>query len=444
LTQVFSDLGLSAELTRAVSDQGYTEPTPVQAKTIPIVLQGRDLLAAAQTGTGKTGGFALPILHRLSATMIARTPKRVRALVLTPTRELAAQVETAFKGYGRHLRLNSTAVYGGVSIGAQIQALKRGVEILVATPGRLLDHVQQRTVDLSRVEIVVLDEADRMLDMGFIHDIRRILSLLPKPRQSLLFSATFSNEIRTLANTLLSNPAVIEIERRRDTSDLIKQRVHPVAVGRKRELLAHLVTKGDWRQVLVFTKTKHGANRLAEQLEKQGINSATIHANKSQSQRMRALAEFKRGDVRVLVATDIAARGLDIEALPHVVNFDLPNAPEDYVHRIGRTGRAGMSGEAISFVAPDERRLLTGIERLIARRIDSEIIPGFEVAGHEKSTVERRPQIPRGNQSRKSSRSADAPSRGADTRARSGPTSIIRAIKAKGAPDGNLRRQPRP
>ncbi|MSQ21604.1 MAG: DEAD/DEAH box helicase [Betaproteobacteria bacterium] len=437
MTQLFSDLGLSVELTRAVSDQGYTEPTPVQAKTIPIVLQGRDLLAAAQTGTGKTGGFALPILHRLAANMIARTPKRVRVLVLTPTRELAAQVDTAFKGYGRHLRLNSTAVYGGVSIGAQIQALKRGVEILVATPGRLLDHVQQRTVDLSRVEIVVLDEADRMLDMGFIHDIRRILSLLPKPRQSLLFSATFSNEIRTLANTLLSNPAVIEIERHRDTSDLIKQRVHPVAVGRKRELLAHLVTKGDWQQVLVFTKTKHGANRLAEQLEKQGINSATIHANKSQSQRTRALAEFKRGDVRVLVATDIAARGLDIEALPHVVNFDLPNAPEDYVHRIGRTGRAGMSGEAISFVAPDERRLLTGIERLIARRIDSEVVPGFEVAAHEKPSAERRPQIPRSNQPRKSSR-------GAETRARSGPTSIIRAIKAKGATDGNLRRQPRP
>jgi ATP-dependent RNA helicase RhlE len=435
LTQVFSDLGLSAELTRAVSDQGYTEPTPVQAKTIPIVLQGRDLLAAAQTGTGKTGGFALPILHRLAANMIPRTPKRVRVLVLTPTRELAAQVETAFKGYGRHLRLNSTAVYGGVSIGAQIQALKRGVEILVATPGRLLDHVQQRTVDLSRVEIVVLDEADRMLDMGFIHDIRRILALLPKPRQSLLFSATFSNEIRTLANTLLSNPAVVEIERRRDTSDLIKQRVHPVAVGRKRELLAHLVTKGDWQQVLVFTKTKHGANRLAEQLEKQGINSATIHANKSQSQRTRALAEFKRGDVRVLVATDIAARGLDIEALPHVVNFDLPNAPEDYVHRIGRTGRAGMSGEAISFVAPDERRLLTGIERLIARRIESEIIPGFEVTPHEQ--VDRRPQIPRANPARKSSR-------GADTRARTGPTNIIRAIKAKGATHGNLRRQPRP
>jgi ATP-dependent RNA helicase RhlE len=437
LTQVFSDLGLSAELMRAVSDQGYTAPTPVQAKTIPIVLQGRDLLAAAQTGTGKTGGFALPILHRLSESMIARTPKRVRALVLTPTRELAAQVEASFKGYGRHLRLNSTAVYGGVSIGAQIQALKRGVEILVATPGRLLDHVQQRTVDLSRVEIVVLDEADRMLDMGFIHDIRRILGLLPKPRQSLLFSATFSNEIRTLANTLLSNPAVIEIERRRDTADLIKQRVHPVAVGRKRELLAHLVTKGDWQQVLVFTKTKHGANRLAEQLEKQGINSATIHANKSQSQRTRALAEFKRGDVRVLVATDIAARGLDIEALPHVVNFDLPNAPEDYVHRIGRTGRAGMTGEAISFVAPDERRLLTGIERLIARRIDSEIIPGFEVALHEQPPVERRPQIPRSNQQRKSSR-------GADTRARGGPTNIIRAVKAKGATHGNLRRQPRP
>ncbi len=437
MTQVFADLGLSAELLRAIADQGYTQPTPVQAKTIPIVLEGRDLLAAAQTGTGKTAGFALPILQRLAASSAPRVTKRVRALVLTPTRELAAQVESAFRAYGRHLRVNSTAVFGGVSIGAQIQALRRGVDVLVATPGRLLDHVQQRTVDLSKVEFVVLDEADRMLDMGFIHDMRRILSLLPKPRQSLLFSATFSPEIRTLANSLLMNPAVIEIERRRDTSELITQRVHPVAVGRKRELLAHLVTKGDWQQVLVFTKTKHGANRLAEQLEKQGIDAAAIHANKSQSQRTRALADFKRGDVRVLVATDIAARGLDIEALPHVVNFDLPNAPEDYVHRIGRTGRAGVSGEAISFVAPEERRLLSGIERLISRRIDSEIIPGFEVA-HDLAS-DRRPQAPakRPNPSRKSSR-------GAETRTSRGPSNIIRAIKAKGATHGNLRRQPRP
>ncbi len=437
MTQAFADLGLSAELVRAIADQGYTQPTPVQAKTIPIVLEGRDLLAAAQTGTGKTAGFALPILQQLSKSAAPRVSKRVRALILTPTRELAAQVEAAFRAYGRHLRVNSTAVFGGVSIGAQIQALRRGVDVLVATPGRLLDHVQQRTVDLSKVEFVVLDEADRMLDMGFIHDMRRILSLLPKPRQSLLFSATFSAEIRTLASTLIANPAVIEIERRRDTSDLIKQRVHPVAVGRKRELLAHLMTKGEWQQVLVFTKTKHGANRLAEQLEKQGIDAAAIHANKSQAQRTRALAEFKRGDVRVLVATDIAARGLDIEALPHVVNFDLPNAPEDYVHRIGRTGRAGVSGEAISFVAPEERRLLSGIERLISRRIDSEIIPGFELAAYEAS-ADRRPQAApakRANQPRKSSR-------GAETRA--SPSNIIRAIKAKGATHGNLRRQPRP
>ena len=437
MTIAFADLGLSTELMRAVSEQGYAQPTPVQAKTIPIVLEGRDLLAAAQTGTGKTAGFALPILHRLAANPIPRTSRRIRALVLTPTRELAAQVESAFRAYGRHSRLQSTAVFGGVSIGGQIQALRRGVEILVATPGRLLDHVQQRTVDLSKVEIVVLDEADRMLDMGFIHDMRRILGLLPKERQSLLFSATFTSEIRTLAGSLLANPAVIEIERRRDTSDLIKQRVHPVAVGRKRELLAHLVTTGDWQQVLVFTKTKHGANRLAEQLEKQGIDATAIHANKSQSQRTRALDEFKRGDVRVLVATDIAARGLDIEALPHVVNFDLPNAPEDYVHRIGRTGRAGLSGEAISFVAPEERRLLSGIERLISRRIDSEIIPGFEVT-HDAST-DRRPQLPvnRPNQSRKTSR-------GSDTRTHRGPTNIIRATKAKGVTHGNLRRQPRP
>jgi ATP-dependent RNA helicase RhlE len=379
---MFSSLGLSAELTRAVADQGYTQPTPVQAKAIPVILEGRDVLAGAQTGTGKTAGFTLPLLQRLmlqadKAPSPARHP--VRTLIITPTRELAAQVEESVRTYGKYLPLKSTLIYGGVNINPQIQALRRGVDILVATPGRLLDHVQQKTVDLSRVEILVLDEADRMLDMGFIRDIRRILALLPAKRQNLLFSATFSDEIRKLADGLLHDPVMIDAAPRRNAeSELVAQRVHPVRQDRKRELLAHLVSSGDWRQVLVFTRTKHGANRLSEQLCKGGIEATAIHGNKSQPARTKALAGFKAGTVRVLVATDIAARGLDIEELPHVVNFDLPHVAEDYVHRIGRTGRAGSTGEAISLVSHEERPLLAAIEKLLGRRIEQQPLPGFE------------------------------------------------------------------
>ncbi|MBK7956076.1 MAG: DEAD/DEAH box helicase [Candidatus Accumulibacter sp.] len=380
MSQSFAILGLSAELTRVVAEQGYSEPTPVQAQAIPIILAGRDVLAGAQTGTGKTAGFTLPLLQRLAAAgaAAAHTPRRVRALILTPTRELAAQVEESVRTYGQYLPLKSTLIYGGVNINPQIEALRRGVDILVATPGRLLDHLQQKTANLSYVEILVLDEADRMLDMGFIRDIRRILALLPAKRQNLLFSATFSNEIRQLADGLLQSPAMIEVARRNAESELVAQRIHPVDAWRKRELLTHLVSSGDWRQVLVFTRMKSGANRLAEQLCKDGIEATAIHGNKSQPARTRALAGFKAGTVRVLVATDIAARGLDIEELPHVVNFELPNVPEDYVHRIGRTGRAGSTGEAISLVSKEENSLLADIEKLLTRRIDRQIVPGFE------------------------------------------------------------------
>jgi ATP-dependent RNA helicase RhlE len=364
-----------------VAERGYTRPTPVQAQAIPLILEGRDVLAGAQTGTGKTAGFTLPLLQRLAAKPGAGPPRPVRALILTPTRELAAQVEESVRTYGRHLRLRSTLVYGGVGLNPQIEALRRGVDILVATPGRLLDHLRQRTVDLSRVETLVLDEADRMLDMGFIHDIRRILALLPKERQNLLFSATFSDDIRRLAGSILCEPALVEVARRNAESELVRQRVHPVDQSRKRDLLAHLVTGSNWRQVLVFTRTKHGANRLAQQLTRAGVEADAIHGNKSQNHRTRVLKDFKNGHVRVLVATDIAARGLDIAELPHVVNFDLPHAAEDYVHRIGRTGRAGCEGEAISLVAPDEHPLLHAIERLIRRHIERTIVPGFE-PGH--------------------------------------------------------------
>ena len=384
MTQLFASLGLSAELTRAVAEQGYTQPTPVQAQAIPVILAGRDVLAGAQTGTGKTAGFTLPLLQRLMAQPnAASSPARhpVRALIITPTRELAAQVEESVRTYGKHLPLKSTLIYGGVGINPQIDALRRGVDILVATPGRLLDHAQQKTVDLSRVEILVLDEADRMLDMGFIRDIRRILALLPAKRQNLLFSATFSDEILRLADGLLHQPAMIDVAPRRNAeSELVVQRIHPVAQVRKRELLAHLVSSGDWRQVLVFTRTKHGANRLSEQLCRGGIQATAIHGNKSQPARTRALADFKAGTVRVLVATDIAARGLDIEELPHVVNFDMPHVAGDYVHRIGRTGRAGSTGEAISLVAPEEKPLLDAIEKLLGRRIERQVIGNFETS----------------------------------------------------------------
>jgi len=393
-------------LLRAVAEQGYTTPTPIQAQAIPVVLAGEDLLGAAQTGTGKTAGFTLPLLQILSAKATAsHSPARhpVRALIVTPTRELAAQVEESVRTYGKYIALKSITIYGGVGMQAQIDALRRGVDILVATPGRLLDHVQQKTVDLRQVEILVLDEADRMLDMGFIHDIRRILALLPAKRQNLLFSATFPEEIRKLAASFMREPVTVEVARRNTPAELVSQVAHPVDGARKRELLAHLVKTHDWKQVLVFCRTKHGANRLAQQLSRDGIHADAIHGNKSQNARERALDEFKEGKVRVLVATDIAARGLDIEALPHVVNYDLPHVAEDYVHRIGRTGRAGTEGEAVSFVSAEERPLLAAIERLMNRKVESRVVAGFEAgrAGSPRPQQQRpAAQQPRRERSR--------------------------------------------
>jgi ATP-dependent RNA helicase RhlE len=374
----FTSLGLADEIVRAVTEHGYTTPTPIQAQAIPAVLAGGDLLAGAQTGTGKTAGFTLPLLQRLSRVAQPAGQRPIRALVLTPTRELAAQVEESVRTYGKYLTLRSTVIFGGVGINPQIKLLKQGVDILVATPGRLLDHMQQGTIDLSKVEILVLDEADRMLDMGFIRDIKKILAVLPKKRQNLLFSATFSEEIKALADSLLNQPAMIEVARRNSTVEIISQKIHPVDRDRKHPLLAHLIKTHAWPQVLVFTRTKHGANKLVEQLDKDGINGMAIHGNKSQAARTRALAEFKDGSLQVLVATDIAARGIDIDQLPHVVNYDLPNIPEDYVHRIGRTGRAGATGEAVSLVCVDEHIMLRDIERLIKRELPKEIVAGFE------------------------------------------------------------------
>ncbi len=373
----FDRLGLSPELLRAVAQQGYTEPTPVQLKAIPLVLEGRDLLAGAQTGTGKTAAFVLPMLQRLHASRPSG-PRVIRALILTPTRELALQVEESVRTYGAPDPIRSTTIYGGVGFDPQVRALRAGPEIVVATPGRLLDHLGQRTIDLSRVEILVLDEADRMLDMGFIRDIRKILALLPPRRQNLLFSATFSDEIRRLADGLLDDPASVQVTPRNSPTELVTQVVHMVDRERKRELLSHLIRTGRIDQALVFTRTKHGANRLALQLGHDGIAATAIHGNKSQPQRVRALADFKAGRFAVLVATEVAARGLDIEALPHVVNFELPMVPEDYVHRIGRTGRAGVDGDAVSLVCVDELKLLNDIERVLGRGIPRETIPGFE------------------------------------------------------------------
>src|SRR3954462_258618 len=390
----FDSLGLKPELLRAVADQGYTTPTPIQAQAIPVVLAGKDLLGAAQTGTGKTAGFTLPLLQILSKNANAsHSPARhpIRALVITPTRELCAQVEDSVRTYGKYLQLKSITVYGGVNINPQIADLRRGVDILVATPGRLLDHVQQKTVDLRQVEILVLDEADRMLDMGFINDIRKILALLPTQRQNLLFSAPFPEEIRKLAASFMKDPVTVEVARRNTPAELVAQVQHPVDAGRKRELLAHLVKSNDWHQVLVFCKTKHGANRLAQQLTREGIHADAIHGNKSQNARERALDEFKEGKVRVLVATDIAARGLDIEALPHVVNYDLPHVAEDYVHRIGRTGRAGAEGEAVSLVSHEDRPLMAAIERLMAREVTSRVIEGFEAGSAGSRPAQPRP-----------------------------------------------------
>jgi ATP-dependent RNA helicase RhlE len=362
---------------RAVADQGYTEPTPVQARAIPIILSGRDLLAGAQTGTGKTAAFVLPMLDGLHARRQSGF-RKVRALVVVPTRELALQVEQSVRTYGGRSPIRSVAIYGGVRMDRQVRSLRKWPEIIVATPGRLLDHVRQGTVDLSATEVLVLDEGDRMLDMGFIHDIKRILEQLPAERQTLLFSATFSSSIRRLAADLLRNPESVDVAPRNATPTPIRQLAHPVDKARKRHLLAHMVRDEDMGQVLVFTRTKHGANRLAEQLGKDGIRATAIHGNKSQSQRVRALTAFKKGEAQVLVATDVAARGLDIDALPHVVNFELPTVPEDYVHRIGRTGRAGQEGTAISLVSGDERELMSGIEKLLKRSIEHRVVEGFE------------------------------------------------------------------
>ena len=377
----FKDLGLSEEILQAINEHGYTTPTPIQAQSIPAILKGGDLLAAAQTGTGKTAGFTLPVLQRLLTSTINNPKsgrKQVRGLILTPTRELAAQVHASVQTYGKYTKLKSAVIFGGVGANPQIKAIQSGLDILVATPGRLLDLMGQGVISLQHIEILVLDEADRMLDMGFLRDIKKILAALPKKRQNLLFSATFSNEIKALANDLLNNPALIEVARSNSTNEAITQVIHPVDRSNKQPILAHLIKSNNWKQVLVFTRTKHGANKLVLQLEKDGISAMAIHGNKSQTARTKALADFKAGKIIVLVATDIAARGIDIDQLPHVINYDLPNVPEDYVHRIGRTGRAGSNGVAASLVCVDEHIMLRDIERLIKQTLPREIIKGFE------------------------------------------------------------------
>ena len=372
----FDELNLAPAILRAVQEQGYTAPTPIQAQAIPVVLGGHDLLAGAQTGTGKTAGFTLPMLQLLSTRPAAKAGA-IRALVLTPTRELAAQVEEAIRAYGKYLELTSTVIFGGVGMNPQINRIARGVDILVATPGRLLDLEGQNHIDLSHVEILVLDEADRMLDMGFIHDVKKVLALLPKHKQSLLFSATFSDEIRELAGNLLKDPKSVQVTPPNTTVERIAQVIYPVGRNRKKDVLAHLIGENDWSQVLVFTRTKFGANKVADFLNDKGIKSMALHGNKSQSARTQALAEFKTGDLRALVATDIAARGIDIDELPHVVNYDIPNVPEDYVHRIGRTGRAGNSGEAVSLVCMDEEGFMHEIERFTKQQIPVRMLDGF-------------------------------------------------------------------
>ena len=420
----FTDLGLKPELLRAVAEKGYHAPTPIQAQAVPAVLAGRDVLAGAQTGTGKTAGFVLPILQRLGAP--AGTAPR--ALVLVPTRELAAQVADGARAYGKYTRLRTFQVFGGVNINPQIATLRAGCDLLVATPGRLLDLAQQRAVDLGHVEILVLDEADRMLDMGFIHDIKRVLKLLPARRQNLLFSATYSDEIRALAERLLHEPLSIQVAPRNAPIELVEQCAYRVPKEHKRHLLAHLVRENDWRQVLVFTRTKHGANRLAQQLEGAGITAAAIHGNKSQSARVRALEAFKRGEVRALVATEVAARGLDIKELPHVVNYELPNVPEDYVHRIGRTGRAGRAGEAISLVSEDENSLLRDVERLLRRAIPVVPNPAFPIV--EPARHPGGPRTPEHAQPRTPSRAAGSHASHGRGGARSG-KSVVHSAQAR-------------
>ncbi len=409
----FKELALCEDLLDQLKIQGYTEPTDIQRLAIPVVLKGRDILARAQTGTGKTAAFTLPILQKLS-TEGRRSGNAPRVLVLTPTRELAAQVGESVETYGKKMTLSSTVIFGGVGINPQIKRLKQGIDIVVGTPGRLLDLQNQRALDLSKIEILVLDEADRMLDMGFIHDIRKIIRLVPKQRQTLFFSATYSREIKALADRILYQPESVEVAAQNSAAETVTQAVYYVEKTKKKDLLAHLILDGDWSQVLVFTKTKHGANKLAKQLDKEGITTAAIHGNKSQAARTRALKAFKDYDVQVLVATDIAARGIDIDQLPHVVNYELPNVPEDYVHRIGRTGRAGSSGESVSLISGDETRLLRAIERLLKNKIPVKELKGFTVSpSNERSFTETRKERPRdgyrgrkstgyrGNQSRK-------------------------------------------
>jgi len=402
----FKSLGLSDALLKAISKKGYTTPSPIQQKAIPLVLERKDVLASAQTGTGKTAGFALPILQILSQGKRLHN-RPVRSLVLTPTRELAAQVLQDFKDYGEFTDLRSTVIFGGVGANPQIRTLRQGVDVLVATPGRLLDLHNQKVFSLSNVEVLVLDEADRMLDMGFLRDINKILALLPSRRQNLLFSATFSKEIKKLANGFLHHPVMVEAAPENTTAEKVDQLVYRTNKGLKTDLVIKLISEGDWQQVLIFTRTKHGANRLSEKLSKAGISSAAIHGNKSQGARTKALAGFKAGKVRVLVATDIAARGLDIPLLPHVINYELPNIPEDYVHRIGRTGRAGASGEAISIVSIDENEYVRGIEKLLGDRLDSQIIEGFEPTESLKEILDKKAENKAQNQrGRQNSRSS--------------------------------------
>ncbi len=409
---LFNQLGLSAELLRAIEKQGYQKATPIQQQAIPHILEGRDVLAGAQTGTGKTAGFTLPMLQRLQLGTVNR--RRIRSLVLVPTRELAAQVAESVRCYGEFLPFRAAVIYGGVSINTQIAKLRKGVDVVIATPGRLLDHLAQGTIDLSAIECLVLDEADRMLDMGFIRDIRKIMKVLPTERQNLLFSATFSKEIRRLAVDLLDSPIEISVATNGKPAEGIDQKVYPVDRQRKRELLSHVIGSQNWRQVLVFTRTKHGANRLATQLESDGLTSAAIHGNKSQGARTRALQDFKAGKVRILVATDVAARGLDIDRLPHVVNYELPHVPEDYVHRIGRTARAGHQGHAVSLVCVDEHKLLADIERLLQVKIGKKVIPGYEPDPRIKAepiTMGRAQRSP-GKKKRRRSRNSSASSKG--------------------------------
>jgi len=436
----FSNLGLSDAIVRAVTARGYTHPTPIQAQAIPAILSGQDVLAGAQTGTGKTAGFTLPILQRLS-TQAAPPHRRppIRALILTPTRELAAQVEDSVKAYGTHLKLTSMTVFGGVGMGAQVRQLKGRVDILVATPGRLLDHVQQRTVDLSQVEILVLDEADRMLDMGFIRDIRRILSLLPKERQNLLFSATFSREIKALAHTLLQDPVLIEVPPVHPKAELISQTMYRVESDRKTALLTHLIQQNNWYQVLVFTRTKHGADRLSKKLSQAGISALAIHGNKSQSVRTRTLAQFKGGELQVLVATDIAARGIDISELPVVVNYELPNVPEDYVHRIGRTGRAGSEGQALSLVCAEESKYLASIEKLLKRSVPQAEVEGFELIPATSTTP---PDVSQGPTRRQKGRSRPATTRQTGGRSHAAPQK--KSSHAVPSPSNGTPPSPRP